>query len=227
MNTNGKTIYEDALVLVHLRNIFYQKKFRYALGIFLLSLTVNIVLLGIIIYLVKNPTEPLYFPSDKVGRLLQDIPVEQPNMSIQDVSAWAIEAVQAAYSYDFVNYHAQLQDAQKYFTTYGWQNYMKALGVSNNFRALTQRKFVVVAKVVGDPKLITQGILGGASAWKFEMPMLVSYLSPPFNDKSRFDNPLIVTVVVQRQDLLQSYRGLGILQLIANIATTPSQNLAP
>ena len=220
MNADDTTIKYDALVMVHLRNNFYRRKFRFILAVYIISIIVNLVLIGIIIYLARHPTEPLYFPTDEIGRLLHEEPLPIASISTQDVSNWAVEAAQAAYSYDFVNYHAQLQSAQKYFTNYGWQNYMKALSASNNFRALTTRKFVVIAKVVAPPKLLVQGVLVGAYSWKFEMPVLVTYLYPPFNDQSKFQNPLIVTMIVQRQSLLQSYQGLGILQLIANLATT-------
>lgn len=219
MSTEGETVLDDALVMVHLRNAFYRQKFRFVLGIYFLTLVANIFLVGIIIWLVRNPTNPLYFPTDKVGRLIYVVPLQEANMSTQDVSNWTVEAIEAAYSYDFVNYRAQLQSAQKYYTDYGWQNYMKALTASNNFKALTQRKFIVVAKVVQPPTLLTQGLLQGAQAWKFRMPVLVTYNMPPFNDKSKFSNPLIVTVVVQRQNVLSSYKGLGILQAVATIAT--------
>ncbi|HSW69470.1 MAG TPA: DotI/IcmL/TraM family protein [Gammaproteobacteria bacterium] len=216
MNTEDKN---DALVMVHLRNEFYRRKYRFVMGIYVLSLIANAILVGMVIYLLRHPTEPLYFAADKIGRLIKTVPLQTTDMTLQDVSNWSVEAVEAAYSYDFVNYRRQLQDAQKYFTGYGWRNYMKALAASNNFKALTQRKFIVIAKVVEPPKLIVQGLLAGSLAWKFQMPVLVTYLMPPFNDTSKFVNPLIVTVTVQRQPILQSYKGLGVLQLIANIAT--------
>ncbi len=222
MNTEAKTALDDALVMVHLRNGFYRGKFRFVLGLYVLTLIANIILFSIVVYLLRHPTEPLFFPADKIGRLIYVPSLQEANMTPQEVSNWVVEAVEAAYSYDFVNYRRQLQSAQKYFTNYGWQKYMKALSASNNFRALTERKFVVIAKVVEPPKLTTQGILAGALAWKFQMPVLVTYLRPPFNDSqnAKFTNPLIVTVIVQRQNILQSYKGLGILQLIANIAVT-------
>ena len=213
----------DALVMVDLRNTFYRKKFRFSLGLYVLSIMVNIFLVGIIFYVTDHPVEALYFPADRIGRLVRVVPLHEPNMTLQDVTAWTIEAVEAAYSYDFINYHGQLQNAQKYFTGYGWRNYMRALSASNNFKALTERKFVVVAKVVEAPRLLNQGIVGGAQAWKFQMPVLVTYLMPPFDDKSKFSNPLILTVIVQRQNVLQSYKGLGILQVIANIASGSGQ----
>lgn len=222
--TEGRAELDDALVMVHLRNMFYRGKFRFVLALYVLSLIVIVILVGMIVYLIKNPTEPLFFPADKVGRLIRVIPVQEPNMTTQDVAKWAVEAVEAAYTYDFVNYRKQLQDAQKYFTDYGWRNYMKSLSGSNNFKALTQRKFIQIAKVVEPPKLVVQGMLGGSLGWKFQMPVLVTYLMPPFNDKSKFSNPLILSVTVRRMDPLQSYNGLGIVQIIANIASGTGQN---
>jgi intracellular multiplication protein IcmL len=205
---------------VHLRNTFYREKFRFVLGIYLLTLIANIFLVSIIIWLVRNPTQPLYFAADKVGRLIHVVPLQQFNMTEQDVSNWTVEAIEASYSYDFKNYRAELQEAQKYYTDFGWRNYMKALTASNNFNALTQRKFIVIAKVVQAPTLLNQGLLSGAQTWKFRIPVLVTYNMPPFNDKSKFSNPLILTVVVQRQNILSSYKGLGILQAVATIATS-------
>lgn len=223
---SNKQEQDDALVMIALRNAFYKKKFYWILNIYFLSLIVIAVLIGALIYLVKNPTHPLYFVTDSVGRLIQDTPRNLPNMSTDEVANWAIEGITAAYSYDFVNYRAQLQSAQKYFTEYGWRSYMNGLTKSNNLLALNQRKLIFIAQVVDKPKLLVEGILGGAYAWKFQLPLLVTYLMPPYDEKSKFQNPLILTVVVQRQSILSSYKGLGIVQSIGNLAMAPpTQNL--
>ncbi len=208
----------DALLLVFSRNEFYHRKYQMMIGIFLLSLVVNSILVGLIIFLEKHPTHPLYFVTDQAGRLVKNMPLTVPNSPVDDVANWTVKAVEAAYTYDFVNYRAQFQSAQKYFTDYGWRNYMQALKLSNNLLALTDHKYVVIAKVVNKPTLIKQGILGDAFAWKFQMPVLVTYLSPPYTDgpKSKISNALTVTVIVQRQNVLQNYQGLGIIQLIAS-----------
>lgn len=223
MSESGQTVKQDALKLILLRNEFYRKKYYFVVGIFFLCLMLIGMLSGVLGYLVKHPPKPLYFATDDAGRFLLDIPLQQPNMTNDEVMAWVVEAVQAAYSYDYRNYHTQLQNAQRYFTDYGWRSYMKGLQASNNLLALTNRKQVVVAKVLPTPELIVEGPLGGARAyaWKFKMQMLVTYLMPPtYDDKSKIMNPLIVTVVVQRQNLLSSYKGLGIVQLIAELAQT-------
>jgi intracellular multiplication protein IcmL len=215
---------EDAVILVHARNEFYKIKYYLSLGVCALSWVVIALLIVALVFLIQHPVRSLYFVADSSGRLIEDIPVTVPNMPTNEAAAWAIKAVQAAYSYDFVNYRGQLQSAQKYFTDYGWQNYIRGLNASNNLLALAQRKMVVVAQVVDKPKLEAEGMLSGAYAWKFQMPVLVTYLLPPYDDKSRFVNPLSVTVVVQRQKLLQSYKGLGIVQMIGTFVTQQPQS---
>lgn len=211
MNTN------DALTTVFARNTFYRRLHYLVLATLALAITVIGILLGILVHMLRYPNPPLYFATDDVGRLIHVVPVDTPNMSQQDVINWVIDALQNALSFDFINFRAQLQNAQRYFTDFGWRNYMDAQKATNNFVALDTRKMVFLAQVIGQPTLVTQGILGGAYAWKFDMPVIMTYLYPPYDDKSRYTNSLDVSVVVQRQPILQSYRGLGIVQVIANL----------
>lgn len=219
MAAEDKTALQDALVLVHTRNQFYRSKFRFILGVYVLSLIANVVLISMIVYLYKHPTEALFFPADNIGRLIHVIPVTEANQTNQEVMKWTVEAIEAAFSYDFMNYRGQLQNAQKYFTEYGWRNYMDTLRDSLNLVALTTHKQIVVAKIVGPLKILNQALLGGkAMAWKFEMPMLVTYITPPFTAKDRKFNALVLTVIVRRENELQSYKGLGVIQVIGRDA---------
>jgi len=209
---------KDALIMIFARNAFYRRLHFLALAAFGLSVLVIGILCWIVIFLVSNPTHPLYFATDTVGRLIQILPANTPNMKTEDVITWTVDAVEQAYSYDYINYRAQIQGSQKYFTNYGWSKYINALSTSNNLVALNQRKLIILANVVGQPKIIAQGILSGAYAWKFELPMLVTYAYPPYDEKSQYSNALRVSVIVQRQPGLQGYKGLGIVQLIASFA---------
>lgn len=214
---------KDALVLVFSRNSFYKRLHFLALGALALSVIVICFLALTLTYLLKNPAKPLYFPADEVGRLIQIVPVNTPNMSTEDVTAWAQDAVEAAFSYDYINFRSQLQNAQKYFTDYGWTKYMSALTLSGNIRALTARKQIVLAQVIEQPKILAAGILGGAYAWKFQMPLLVTYTMPPYDSSSQFSNALIVTIIVQRQPILKGYKGLGVVQLLSQLATSGTE----
>lgn len=210
----------DALVLVQLRNAFYKKKFHLILGIYALSLLVIGILISILIYLYSSQAKPSYFVADEVGRLIKDIPLGELNMSTDDLLSWTVAAVESANSFDFVNYRQQLQSAQKYFMDSSWATYMKELTISDNLLALKNRRWVFVAKVIAKPMLLTEGILGGMRAFKFQMPVLVTYLKPPFyDDKTSTSNAFIVTVIVIRRNLLESYKGLAIYSMV--IANAP------
>lgn len=212
---------DNALLMVFERNQFYRRQYLLALGAFGLSLLVLVVLTWVLIYVIRNPTAPLFFATDNVGRLIKVVPVTQPNMSTEDAAKWAVNAVEKTYSYDYVNYRKQMQSAQKYFTSYGWTKYMTALKASNNLVALRNREMVIEAKVVVAPTVLAQGLLGGSYAWKFEMPVLITNWIPPYDIQSTFTNALNVTVIVQRMPILQSSDGVGIVQLIASMATAP------
>lgn len=230
MKITRTTDSEDALKLIHTRNDFYKKKFFFALIIYSLAVMAILILLNVVIYLVRHQPGPLYFVTDTVGHFVQDIPRQLPNMSNEEVGKWTVGAIENAFSYDFMNYRSQLQESQKYFTDYGWQNYMQGLKTTNNLLALTQRKYVIIAKVVSPPKLLSEGLVGGARAWKFQLTLLVTYLYPPFDEQAKFSNPISLTVVVQRQSILTSYKGLGIIQIIANLynqSTPPNLTASP
>lgn len=211
---------QDSLTLIFMRNAFYKKLCYLTLATLVLCIVVIGILISILFFLVKNPIKPLYFATDSVGRLIQDPSLDQSNMSTEEITAWAIEAVQAAYTYNYVNYRFQLQNTQKYFTTYGWQNYMQALTASNNLLAVTDRSMLVLARVVGQPTILAQGILAGAYAWKIKLPILITNWLPPYDERSKFANALTVTMIIQRQPILESYKGVGIIQIVGEVVSS-------
>lgn len=228
MSTEKRTLHDDAMTMVFLRNDFYKKKFHFVMGFLFLSFIGIAILVSMLVYLIKNPPHPLYFVADPVGRLLQDVPIGDQVMTLDEVTAWAIDAVQSAYTYSYTNYRSELQNAEKYFTEYGWRSYMNGLAASNNLTALTQRKWIQIGTVVERPQLVVQGHMGSAYAYKFTMPLLVTYWQPPYDDKSKLYNPLKVTITIVRRDLLQSYKGLGVTQMNAELITTSApQTLNP
>jgi len=219
-------IENDALVAVITRNTFYRRQCYLAIGALCVSYLVIIFLAYVFYFVWTHPAKPLYFATDKVTRLLEDVPVTTPNMTTQDVINWTVNAVEAAFSYDYVNYRGQLQNAQKYFTDYGWARYMQALERSKNLNALVDRRVIFIAQVIEPPKILTEGLLGGAYAWKMRMRVLWTYWYPPYDDTSKAANPWVMEVIVRRQPLLQSSKGLGIVQLIANIETSTASTPA-
>ncbi len=216
----------DPLVLVYTRNAFYRRLYYLAFAAYILSVIVIVILSSVLVYLYRHPTRPLFFATDNVGRLIHVVPVNIPNMTFDEVTAWTNEAIETSFSWDYINYRAQLQNAEKYFTSAGWNQFMNTVKASNNLVALVDRQYIIQAKVVGQGKLDRQGILGGSFAWKFtDIPMLVTYSMPPFDEQHQFSNALNVTIIVQRQQALQGYKGLGVVQMIATLAQAPNSNV--
>lgn len=216
---------DQTLALVFARNSFYKRMHYLALGALGIAIVLIIFLVSVLAFLLRNPTRPIYFATDNVSRLIKVVPVNTPNMSRDDVIAWTIQAVESAYTYDFINFRAQLQSAQQFFTSYGWRSYMRQLVASNNLVGIRDRKLIGIAKVI-DTKQLSEGLLSGSYAWKFQMLLYVTYLQPPtYDDATKFSNSLVVTSVVQRQPVLQGYKGLGMVYMIGQWATsqTPPQ----
>lgn len=202
----------DVLTLVLQRNAYYRKLYLGALSACVLGVFVIIGLAVILTAIVREPSAPIYFPVDSAGHLLNETPLNQPNMPIDQVKAWVANAVEASSSFNFVSYRSQLQDVSRYFTDRGWNTFKKALEVEGTILAVTQRKWIMTARVSGDITIMQAGLLNGQYAWKFSVPLLVTTWSPPYNSQSRGQTALKVTVIVQRQPLLKSDAGLNIVQ---------------
>lgn len=216
----------NALFLVFERNAFYKKMHYLVLAALTLNIIVICILLGLILHLIRNPPPPIYFATNEQGQLIDIVPLDQPNMTNDELLNWVTKAVEAAYSYDYLNNPSQLQAAQKYFTNYGWSEAMKSLTTSGNLVGVIKRKLIGIAKVVDKPKILKQGLIKGVMAWQIQMPVLVTYHEPPYNETSKFNVPVVVTLIVQRQPVLQSYQGLGIVQMIGAMppqSTTPQE----
>jgi intracellular multiplication protein IcmL len=209
----------NALEMIFVRNTFYRRLYHLALATLIQMLIVIGLLSGMLFYLIMNPPKPIYFATDPMSRLIEVVPVDRPNMTLKEVSDWVVDAVQSTYSYNYINYRTELQNAQKYFTNYGWRNYMKALTASRNIVGLTNRQMIISASVIDTPKVIREGSLSGSYAYRMTMPLLVTYSLPPYDSKSKFSNALQIDVLVERMPILQSYKGLGVLQMIGTVTS--------
>lgn len=215
----------DVLSLIFARNAYYRKLYLYALAASVLGAFVIVGLVLILIIIVREPKAPIYFPADTAGHLIDEMPLSQPNMPIDKVKAWVVKAVESTSTFNFVDYRSQIQKTAGYFSDRGWNNFKKALQVEGTIQAVTQRRWIMTARVAGDVTLVQQGFLNGSYAWKFTMPLLVTTWGPPYEAQSKGLTPLKATVVVQRQPLLQSADGLGIVQYYSqNAAAAPRED---
>ena len=209
---------EDALVAVTLRNNFYKDGQRKIISILLISMLANLILAAMLTYIIKHPPAPKYFATSINGRITPLFALNEPNQSDSAVLQWANQAAIAAFTYNFVNYHSELQASSGFFTSDGWTQFLDALEQSNNLDAVKAKKLIVSAVATRAPIILQKGMLNGRYAWRVQMPILVTYQSASeFSQQNS-----VVTMLITRVSTLNSPRGIGIAQFVVGAALTTS-----
>lgn len=201
----------DAIQNILARYEFYRDRYRWVLYILLAQTVAMIISLTTISYLAKRNPEPRYFATRADGALIRLVPLKEPMLTRSAVLSWAGRAATAAFTFDFVNFRQQLQDASQAFTADGWRTFLKALEDSRNLLAVKERKLVVTAALQGAPVLLTEGAVNGKYQWRIEMPVVVAYQSG--SDSQR--QSLLVVMTVARVPQLEFPEGIGITQFVA------------
>ncbi|HVV69309.1 MAG TPA: type IVB secretion system apparatus protein IcmL/DotI [Gammaproteobacteria bacterium] len=197
---------DDAIEVVRLRNNFYRDGYRRVLSALLLLVLINIIMAGILAYLVTHPAKPQYFATTRDGKIIRMYPLSEPAISTSELLQWAATAATAANTYNFVNYRKELQAASEYFTPTGWKEYQDALKASRNLETVTSKKLTVNAVATGAPIIVDQGVVNGRYKWKIQMPILVTYESSSTN----ISQPSLVTMLVSRVSTLDTPKGIAI-----------------
>ncbi len=186
------------------------------------TLIVNIIIMLIVFWNYFDPAVPDYFSTSVNGNTEKLTALDQPNTSDHVIIQWATLATIATYSYDFVNYENQLENASQFFTSDAWDAFMYALDSGNTLDSVISKKLVVNAVATKPAVILEKGYLNGVYAWKIQIPILVTYQSAreltPIN--------LIVTLVVNRISTRYSVKGVGIVSFISEVFTeTPTTDI--
>jgi intracellular multiplication protein IcmL len=206
---------EDTLSAVYNRNRYYRQGQRKVVSVLLVSMGVNLLLSVLLVFMIMHPPEPKYFATSIDGHIMPLYPLSQPNQSDTAVVRWANQAAIAAFTYNFVNWHAEIEAASGFFTAEGWTAFLNSLKQSNNIAAVTAKKLVVTAVATGSPVILQKGILNGRYSWRIQLPLLVTFQSA--SEFAQQNN--VITMLITRVDPLNSPRGIGIAQFVASPAT--------
>lgn len=137
--------------------------------------------------------------------------LKEPNISTISLLVWANEAIVTTYTYNFVSYKKDLQNASQYFTVDGWKKYMSALENSGDLKNVRDKKLVVSAVATGTPVVLEQKVIEGKYTWKIQMPILVTYQ----NNLGSTNKNLVVALQVVKTPSHIGMRGLGISEFVA------------
>lgn len=184
----------STLKRIKMRNEFYRDNFRRVSLMLLLLIVINIILfISFLVVLNIKPT-PKYFATTTSGQIIVLNPLSKPISSNSAVTSWISRVIPNINSLDFLNYRTQIEEKKKYFTTYGWSQYLKAFKpVINKIRSSKLISHGVASDV---PIIVQQGDIGGKYSWKFQVPIIITYQ----RDDSVSTKHVIWTILVQRDN---------------------------
>ncbi|MGM0422111.1 MAG: DotI/IcmL/TraM family protein, partial [Pseudomonadota bacterium] len=152
-----------------------------------------------------------YFATTADGRILQLVPLDQPNMSSAALMSWVSQAATEVMTFGFHDYQRRLQEASRHFTRRGWESFTTALQRSRIIESVETLQQVVTATPRSAPVLLQEGVFNGRHRWVVKLPLTVTFKS---GNKTQSTN-LEVTITIERVPTLESPNGVGIESWIA------------
>lgn|SRR3990167_4805821 len=201
---------KEGVTLVLMRNAFYRDNYKRAVLAVLFVMIINVILASAIIDRYLNPPEPQYFATNAQYQLIKWHPLSDPVFDNNYVFQWVSNAVQQAFSLDFIHWREQLQTAANNFTNNGWYWFLSSYKSSGNLETLVKLQMVSNAAVTGAPEMLKQGVLDGRYVWEISIPILVTYT----NTKRTIPLPMKVTVIVTRVPVQDNPAQIAINQFV-------------
>lgn len=199
------------LVSIVTRNEFYRDGFRHLIIIAILE---AVIIVGLIMTLIVhlNTAKPLdrYFATTADGRIMQLMPLDQPNMTPAALMSWVAQASTEVMTFGYHDYQRRFQEASRHFTKSGWESFTAAIQKARIMDSVQAAKQVVTASPRSAPVIVQQGVLNGRYRWVLQMPIQVTYSGTGARSDS-----LRLNIVVERVPSLENPNGVGIAQWVA------------
>lgn len=209
----------SAAELVVLRNRFFYIYYRKLSLIFVAAVILCVFSLICAAYFSTRKTPPVYVPLAANGQVVTTYALSEPSHPNPEVMSawvaqWAMDGARKAFTYDYLNYPEQLNEAQAYFTYRGWPLFIKGLTLSQNFNTVQQQKMIVKLTPKSVPIVKAKQVINGRLAWSLQFDAVIEYVAHTGQNQG-YNQNVIVKVVVMRMSTIDSPKGLGIDQIIA------------
>lgn len=203
----------DALQTVVTRNKFYREGYQSLLKIAIAQGVVVLVLAVLVVYkLFIEPTPVRYFATTNDGRIMDLKPLSEPSMTDAAVLSWTAQSAADVMTFSFLDYQRRLQNSASYFTSVGWEGFMKAIQDSRFLEGVQANQQIVTAVPFQAPVVVERGQNNERYFWRVQLPLVVTYTS---GDKKATKKQLLNLVIV-RVSPLENPAGLGIEQWVAS-----------
>lgn len=190
-------------------NIFLKNHAHHVIFGLIIAIALMIIMVWILLYQISSRPLPAFVAVQPNNELMQINSYDEPNLLPNTLITWASKAATAAYTFDFVEYNAQMEAVRPYFTPAGWQDYVGSVNqLIANVRA---NQLFVNGVVSGTPVISNQGAYPGRGyVWRIQIPFLVTYQSA--NTTSQQSYMVIVTLV--KVPTTENPQGIGIDQFV-------------
>ncbi|MEC8460903.1 MAG: DotI/IcmL/TraM family protein [Pseudomonadota bacterium] len=192
------------------RRQFYRDRSRTITLVVLISFVTNLILAIACLIFIFYPPPAEFILTYPDGRLMKVQPLTEAVKSTPQIRAFAADAAAAVFSYDFVNYRSQLQQAANFFTYSGWASYKNKLEASKNVQYVVDNRLVTTAAPVGVPVIINQSEINGRYTWQVTVPILRKFSGPTVSQNESKK----ITMLIQRAPYSECPNGIGIVQLL-------------
>jgi intracellular multiplication protein IcmL len=202
----------DSLTTVVTRNEFYRDGYRRLQKI---ALAEAVAILGLIIVLAVNVStmkpKDRFFATTSDGRLLQMVPLDQPDLPTGKLVSWSAAAASEIMTFGFNDYRKRLQESSRFFTRQGWESFNDALQKSNLLQMMNQNQQVLTAVPREAPVVVQEGVVRGVYRWYVQMPLNVTYQV----GNTQENRPQRITLAIVRVSTLETPDGVAIDQWVA------------
>lgn len=190
-------------------NIFYRDNYYLVIIVMYLVVVAILVLSCVIPYQLSHQPLPEFYAVTKSRKQMQLIASTEPNLLPTTILQWASKAAVAAYTFDFVNYKAQIELARPYFTPGGWADYQAS--IARLIQSITKNQLFVNGVVVGAPVIANQGDFPGKGyTWRIQIPFLVTYQSTESTSQKKYT----VSITIVKISTRINPQGIGIDQFV-------------
>lgn len=197
--------------LIPTNNDFYRKHYNHVIMFLMGLIALLICAIVFVTYQLFHRPLPEFTALDPDQKVMKLTPFVDPNLLPATIIRWASKAAILAYSFDWVNYNAQIPLARPFFTDQGWQGYLRA--INSAIKNVVQGQLYVNGIVSGTPVISNQGPLPGKEqVWRVQIPFLVTYQTANVNVVVKRN--FIVALTIVRIPTRINPQGIGIDQYV-------------
>lgn len=188
---------------------FYRNYFQALVVLLIIVIFVILAMVFVVLYQIYNRPLPEFSAVTQSNQKMILTSFDEPNLLPSTLIRWGSKGAVASYTFDFVNYKAQMVEAALYFTAAGWADYQASL--SSLIDQIVQKQLFVNGVVSGDPVISNQGPLPGRGyVWRLQIPFLVTYQTAEAIKKQRF---LVIMTIVRIPTNIDP-TGIGVDQFV-------------